>query len=506
MADPNDPTGPLGRGFEEFKRQSLALASAFNGLTGVFELGIRSLGVAGAEISKALIEVTKVDQRLAVINSDLNSVLGGNTDALEGTTAGLENATRALTELRIAGFQGTNKNLVDLATRLKLSGQNTAALFSLSQSLLGMGNLTEKQIDSFAKNVIDLSKSFGVTGDSIIGAVNELSNNLSVLNIGGGAEAAANFTARLAAVLGPENAKLAGQFAKTLTDVNTDQNQLAILGLEGLANKLFQGIEPSAEELRSSLDRAREVSRSIVGEQGQTTLRSLQAVQGILGDLGPASILIADKLDDASFAAKSFGDKISELFGVVKQNLLAPFNRAIADLQPSFEYLIKGLAVAATSFLNLLASLSPLIAGVSYVVGFIGKVVGGILNAIGAIIASVTQFLGVDSGIGGYGRVFDTLEGLKNSSEDSANSLREIGLATKEERRRELLKTPSQQSELTFLERRRLQDLDALVRSAEVPFLAELLTVNKQQLIGQRELIDETRRRKEQKAVASRSR
>jgi hypothetical protein len=112
----------------------------------------------------------------------------------------------------------------------------------------------------------------------------------------------------------------------------------------------------------------------------------------------------------------------------------------------------------------------------------------------------------VDSGVGGYGRVFDTLEGLKNSSEDSANSLREIGLATKEERRRELLKTPSQQSELTFLERRRLQDLDALVRSAEVPFLAELLTVNKQQLIGQRELIDETRRRKEQKAVASRSR
>ena len=139
MADPNDPTGPLGRGFEEFKRQSLALASAFNGLTGVFELGIRSLGVAGAEISKALVEVTKVDQRLAVINSDLNSDLGGNTDALEGTTAGLENATRALTELRIAGFQGTNKNLVDLATRLKLSGQNTAVLFSLSQSICSYG-------------------------------------------------------------------------------------------------------------------------------------------------------------------------------------------------------------------------------------------------------------------------------------------------------------------------------------------------------------------------------
>jgi len=139
------------------------------------------------------------------------------------------------------------------------------------------------------------------------------------------------------------------------------------------------------------------------------------------------------------------------------------------------------------------------------VVGFIGRVVGGILNVFGSLVATVSNIFGFDAGLGGYGKVLDTLVGLKNSSEDSANSLKEIGLATKEERRRQLLKTPSEEGGLSFIDKRRLQDLDALVRSAEVPFLAELLTVNKQQLIGQRELINETRR-KEKKAVASRRR
>jgi len=426
----------------------------------------------GEKLADSLKDITKVDQRLSVINSDLRSSITGNIDALEDTTGGLTQAAKALTELRVLGFEKNNKNLVDLATRLKLSGQDTAALFQLSQSLLSLGGLTEGSIDGLAKQVIDLSKTFGVTADSLVGAIDQLTSNLLDLNVLGGAEAAASFTANLAANVGQENAKLAGSFARTLTSVSTNQNQLAIVGLEGLANQIATGATKGFGNQRDLIINAGEQVKSILGVQGNITLRQLQALRPIVGDVGVQAVRLAEELKKGS-PRETFGDRISELVSVIKENLLAPFNAAIVNLQPSFEYLIGGLSIVGTSLLNFVAAFTPVISLVFRVVGLIASLIGTIVNAISSVVDSVFSLFGAEQG--GFDKVFQTLTAIQQASSDSANSLQQIGTAEKQKRTKDLLNVKVAESELSYLSARRLQGIDFLLRSAELNPLSELL-------------------------------
>lgn len=462
---------------------AVGLITAFNAAAKglVSAVGANTLKVAAAgaifaevgdKLAKSLKDITKVDQRLSVINTDLRKTLDGNSKALEDTTGGLVQASKALTELRILGFKDSNKNLVNLATRLKLSGQNTEALFQVSQSLLGLGGISESAIDRFAKNVTDLSQKFGVTADSIVGAVNELTSNLTDLNILGGVESAAEFTSNLAAYVGDENAKLAGSFAKTLTSISTNQNQLAIAGLEGLANEIATGSSRGFVNQRQQIIDAGNTIRGILGQQGEVTLRQLQALRPIVGDIGVQTVRLAEELRKGA-PETTFGDRIGELVEVFKERLLAPFNSAIVKLQPSFEFLIKGLSLFGTSILNFVTSFTPILAGIARLVGLVAGAIGAIVNVISFIVDSVLSVFGMSQG--GYDKILGTLDGINKASMDSAVSLNEIGTIQKEDRRREAFNISSDTKDLEYISARRLNIIDSLLRSAEVEPLSQLL-------------------------------
>lgn len=404
--------------------QVLDLLAAFNGLAGVTEVAARSIAVGAEQLSKALTDSFKVDQRLAVINTDLRSEIDGNIQALEDTTGGLKNATKALTELRVLGFKGTNKNLTDLATRLKLSGQNTQALFTLSQSLIGLGGITEEQVDRLAGNVTRLSRDFAVTGDSIIEAINSLNSNLLDLNILGGVESAAEFTANLAANVGQENAKLAGSFARTLTSVSTNQNQLALAKLENLANEVATGAGGNFENQRQQIIQAGDAIRGLLGQQGDLTIRQLQALRPIVGEVGVQTVRLAEELKKAA-PEKSFVDRISELFAVVKEKLLAPFNAAVADLTPVFQEFLMGIAITTTSFLNVIASFKPIIFGLLKGGAFIFTIAGKILNGFAEILNDVLEFFGFETKLSS---AFDSVADVISE----INKIGEVSKATEE--------------------------------------------------------------------------
>jgi len=432
----------------------------------------------GEKLADSLKDITKVDQRLSVINSDLRSSITGNIDALEDTTGGLTQAAKALTELRVLGFEKNNKNLVDLATRLKLSGQDTAALFQLSQSLLSLGGLTEGSIDGLAKQVIDLSKTFGVTADSLVGAIDQLTSNLLDLNVLGGAEAAASFTANLAANVGQENAKLAGSFARTLTSVSTNQNQLAIVGLEGLANQIATGATKGFGNQRDLIINAGEQVKSILGVQGNITLRQLQALRPIVGDVGVQAVRLAEELKKGS-AVQTFGDRIGELIAVVKENLLAPFNSSIVQLQPSFEYLIGGLLVLGTSILNLVTAFKPVIALIFGVVGAVAGLIGAIVDGIAWVIDNLLAPFGFEAT--GYDKLNESLNKILNVSIENAEYNKEVGMISKRKEARDLIREDRGGLELTYLQLKTMENIDRLARDLQYTGQRELLQTSQEQ-------------------------
>ena len=359
--------------------QVLDLLSALNGVTGVAEILRRQFAESAKLLAQSLDDITKVDQRLALVNLGLEDAQFQNNDALRDTTGGLVDATKALAELRLLGFTKTNRNLTDLATRLKLSGQDTREMFNLAQSLLSSGGMTEDSIDVFAKQVVDLSKKFGVTGDNIVNAVNNLSSELLELNITGGAEASTRFTADLVARLGNQNAKLVGEFSKRLLSSATSQDQLALLDLEDLANDLRAGRAVDPSRVLSDIANAERRVRSLLPE-GQTSGRLLQAMKPLVGEMGLITARLGEVARTRETPDLSGEDRISQLLGVVKQQLMAPFNALIVRLQPAFEKFIKDGAIFATSILNLFAKFEGIIELALKKAGDLLQVIGQTVN------------------------------------------------------------------------------------------------------------------------------
>ena len=525
------------------KSASLSILASFNGMTAVLEGTARAFDKAAEQLADSLRDVTKVDQRLSVINSDLQTTLAGNVDALEDTTAGLANATKALAELRILGFKQNNKNLTDLATRLKLSGQNTQAMFQVAQSLIGLGGLSENAVDRFASDVTRLSIVYQTTADSIVGAVDKLSRNMADLAFTGGAEAVVNLTTKAAAVVGPELANEIGGFIQKLTSSSANLNQVAILGVENVVDRVISGREISVSEIQTLLSTVETNTRSIVGEQGEITQRQFQAVKGLVGDIGIEGTRLSEAFDKqlaATSKITSFSDRIGDLIVVFRENLLAPFNAAVADLQPSFEFLIKGLSVFGTSILNLVASFSPIIAAIFNIVGFVVGAIGTVVNVIAGAISSILKPIGWLLGggfMGGFGsetgplspfgeykKVFETtlginektysktemikqsamsiadtskvhnrlLETVRDTTLRDSEYIEKMGIAAESSERRIMLEKIRETESLTEFSRQQLLVVDRLARNLELQSMTDLVRIGEETRDAARRTADYT--------------
>jgi len=454
------------------------LAAAFGGITGVLEVFGKAVGAVSAKFNESLRDTVKVDQRLAVINTSLEMAIVDNQEALEQSTAGLAEATKAFTELKVLGFQTTNKNLVDLATRLKVSGQNTAALFKVSEALLGVGGISEKAIDSFASDVTRLSTKFGVTADAIVRSVESLIDNIDALAVAGGAETSIAFATELTARLGQENQQLAARLVRQLTDPNINVNQAQMIGLESAINQLQTG--QGNRDIFADIEMAG--SRLAQRLEG-VSLRERQALMEVYGEGANTLIRVAEELRQAR--AVTGGDKISELLSVITQDLLGPFNQAIQNMMPSFKYLLGGLTHFGTSILNFVAAFEPVLRLLFYIAGGFLNIVGAIINAIAMAVDLVAQIVNIatfgifDMGIGGFDKVAEGIGKLHGVNSRSADALEGMLQNSDDEQTQRLLQVQTE-ADMNYLTARQLNIIDALGRNVEFEGLGELIKYAKE--------------------------
>jgi len=383
--------GPLAGGIKN------AVAGALDFLGGArlvgLEVAVRGLAAAAQKLVQTLNEINDIDERLAVINSNLAAEMQGNTQALADNTLGFGMAMKSLAELRIAGFDQTNTNLIDLVSRLQISGQDTGAAINLAQTLIGTGNMQEAAVDRLAQTMIESSKAFGTSMDSVVKAVGSLSENIQRLSLMGGAETTTQITAQLTSMLGPENAQMVGRVMKELTSISGDFQMQAILGLEGIGDSVATG-NATVTDFIQAITTAAGNAESMVGGSAQESRRVLAATFGGSSQLVLDILSFTEKLKEASEKQLKQQDSLLTTLTAFKTIILDPFKDVVSGMLPAFKMLVGGLSYAIAGILNLVVRVfSPLINLVMYVGGAVLGLIGAAADVLGGIVEFVYDIL-----------------------------------------------------------------------------------------------------------------
>jgi hypothetical protein len=434
------------------------------------EAGMKLLTAAIGKLVKELGEMNEISERLAVINTNLENELVENTESLEKNTVGFGLAIKALAELRVAGFEKTNANLINLATRTKISGQNTGAVIKLGQDIIAAGSHQEGVMDRLAKDIVDNSLKYGTTTDSMIQAMGKLSENLQVLSVMGGTETAGSLTAELTARLGQENSALVGRLMKELTSVNGNLNMQAIMGMERTGDRINMGMISNAQAI-DDIIRGGQMAAAVQGSAAQTGRRAMQATFGAANQFVMDLRVAGDKLQTAQKPVLGMWDKLSKTITVMKEVILDPLRSIAIGLLKPFQMLIGGIATLVAGFLNLvIRAFGPVIAIIFDVVGLVAGFIGTIFNGVAYLFEGLYDLISMIPGVGRYFRDSDS---ETNSTLNSINKMLESIGATD----REALGIAS--DEARKKEKERIGKMDPLKTGMDIYTRAALLEIDK---------------------------
>ena len=417
--EPEEPTGFLAK-LEGGVQASLTALGGGPALA--MEAGLKLAKMAIEKLTETLHEMNDISERLSVVNTNLHKEIKGNTESLEKNTVGFGLAVKALAELRVAGFDKTNANLINLATRTKISGQDFGAVVKLGQDIIAAGSHQEGVMDNLSKNIVDNSLKYGTTTDSMVKAISQLSDNFQLLSIMGGIDTATGVTADLTARLGQENSQLIGSLMKELTSANSDLNMQAILGVEGLGDMLAMGNIDTQEAIQGIIEGSKNAAR-LQGTAAETGRRALAATFGGTDKFLTNLRIVGEKLENAQKPAIAMWDALKNTLSVFKEIVMDPLKNIAIGLLKPFKNLVGGLALLVGSIVNLLVRFfGPAIAAIMDVVGVVSGAIGFIIQAVAAFVEGVWDIVSM---IPGLGRWFGDADSDDNSTLKSMNRLLE---------------------------------------------------------------------------------
>ena len=347
------------------------------------------------QLNSSLKNFMQVNERLAVVNSNFRKEYSKNSDALHGAEQGFGLAAKAMTEFRVLGFKNSSKGMLDLATRMKISGQDTGKMMKTFQGLLGKGGVNEKNLGGLAETITQTSLRYGVTTDGLIGALDNLSSSLLDSNLTGGTAAIAETTVKLVGLVGEANAGAASQFIKLVNSSKKEQIDITSrLGIESFGDMINKGIVPSLTQIKDAISKASNATRKMVGEEGAAgQRRTIDALRGVMGETGPLGVLLHKAIGINQPKEVGVMDSIKNTFEHLKATFLAPFQIALAEMGPAFKTLTKSLFMFGGSLLNLVGSFSPVLVVIMDVVSAILRVFAVIFQAISSVVNAVMVVL-----------------------------------------------------------------------------------------------------------------
>ena len=399
------------------------------------------------ELIAATKEFQKVDERLVVINSNLRDNSVSQLTTSRDLTGGLLTNTEVLTELRIAGFNDLNVSLVELGSRMKLTGQDTRGLIKASKDLATFGGVSSESLSEIADSMIETSLRNGVSLDNLVNNLTAINRNTS-LDMRLLSENASTRLAEIATGLGGMVDQQGQETVKLFMDSisKMDQSTIANLKRLGVADEIFSKLSQDQKlsnaeilSLVSTITKAsNQMQQGLQGEKGSP--EAVLALQAIGGDTLKSALALEAALEKG---VRDTGgvDNTNYLLENLKQRFLAPALQAAKAMEPAFKELKKGVAFFTSSIINFLSNFSPAISLIMNIIAFgfkaVGVVVQGISTIFGVVkdivMSIVTLFLGaISDAVAGIGALFakmtsgflyilDYLPGIEYTAQERAD-------------------------------------------------------------------------------------
>lgn len=351
---------------------------------------------------------SKIQDSASAQNAIYTNGLLANTGALFAATGGFKNAAMAQAELAKVGLPMAGKNILDLASRMKLSGEDTQKFMAVMENSLGPGNFTQQSLDNLAKDVVAGAISNRMSNEKVITAIGKLDSTLlmQAAFFGGGA-AAAEFSRVLVTSVQPSMAGAAGDFAKMVLDGGVDFNTLQRLGIEEQVDALLKGQITSAEDMNNIVRIAAMNFDSIVGSSANLTRREFAALSGdTFGKIGLTAQRLNESLKQQEKVGKNTTDGLKETIAQFKESVLKVFEATVANLEPAFRFFMNGLHVAMGALSLIFTALSPVIKVLFYIAGILVPVIA----ALGALVVVIKIAMAMGAVVAGlFGLVLSPL-------------------------------------------------------------------------------------------------
>ena len=387
--DPGDGPSPIAEKFDKvvdvFVDQLVqAVDLLFN--------SIKAQTVEFLNISDKLLSVGfSIDQFRTSYAENNANLLASNTETNQRmlTLAGsVQDAARNTASLVDIGISPLSTDILNLAGRMGVLGQDVGKLMSVNQKLFTQGGMNSQELNSLAATLEKASIDQSVSTDKLINSLEKLTQALPTLNIAGLADEASQLTVELAKNLPAGMKDLAGTIVANLSTAEGAIRAQA-LGIGDIFESINRlGVEGAAELLATQLKDAggfvsgfgQSVSDSVIGAEslknvvGEVGVLSQQFTQGFerVGEGGTLQIL-------ESFF-ESFNNLKSEIMKPIQEagaelaNLIMQYVPAISDFIQENGGAIKNFLVSLVKVsFNMLVTL---VKGLPSIVRVIGTLIG----------------------------------------------------------------------------------------------------------------------------------
>lgn len=384
-------------------------------------------------------------QQLLRSNQTLANATSLNYKQLQNLDGGFSVATENIARLVDSGLDPNNEALLNLAGRTAVLGQDITGLVKTNENLLGNGIISQKNMTSLNKSLLDTSVKQGISIDRLIDSIDSLAQDLNFAVLGEQSFKAATGIVQEAAKILPKATlgNVEALVSKVFDPNNFDK--LAALGLQDIAGgqvdpavALNRLLEQGREFARITQGQGLEVARAIYGVYGQDFVQLLEGL-AMAEKLNPQEQLLKEQKDAFTKSIDNLKNKLSGPLDQLAVQTLNFFTNVVDYLERNSGIvgLLDNIANFTMEYGEVLgAGLAGLIAAVT-VVG-IATTATFIKTAILANVftAGLATVAGIAAGIGAYALI--SAEANKIVAD---NSTKQTRLAEEQAKQDELSRT-----------------------------------------------------------------
>lgn len=395
-----------------------SIANSIHLTAATFSIVAQITGLADAFYKAESLQVKSL-----ALGLDLKKVITENKDSLDALPNLAIIPLQEQLKLLDIGLKQPNKSLLELATVMRLTNQNSDLLIENMSLLASIGGISNRQMGSLAEELNKTSNTYKISLDNLDKTISQLGNALPDLNLFGNTAVVEGALARVVGSFGalftPQISRLIG-----IMVAGSDEaiNQLSRLGIRQQAFNLTQAgtIGEAEASIRSAIFNMADQSSLIANSFKQLGPQGASLARSIYGDAFDIGLSLSKALENGYGQQKELGGKLENYTNSIQaltQAYIEPLQRLATNILPPMIDALIALRVPLLGLASVLAVESASRLGAS----LLGGLVRGF--SLPGLLASVA--LGLVGAFAG-----DSLFGNK---EDTSNKLKDIAKNTKDQ-------------------------------------------------------------------------